>query len=140
MTPIEATHKRDHQIQVHLDQLGAPVFQVNLSKVSYITLRIFRNEYVKTASLNATEHSKYIPPPEVYDGPDRGSIYTVKTVEFYSESNRFTIRSDLEVPDTRIEFNESEIESETDKDRPHQKLDDSNQDPSGSKRTTLIQL
>ena len=33
MTPIEATQKRDNQIQVHLDAQGAPVFQINLSKV-----------------------------------------------------------------------------------------------------------
>ena len=88
--------------------------------------------------MNATEHSKYIPPPE--NGPDRGSIYDVESVEFYSVSNRYTVRSDLEVPDTRIEFNQSEISSEADHDRPHQKLDDSNQDPSGSKRTNIEQL
>ena len=37
MTPIEATQKRDNQIQVHLDAQGAPVFQINLSKVNIKT-------------------------------------------------------------------------------------------------------
>ena len=92
--------------------------------------------------MNATEHTRYIAPPDspLENGPDYGSVYDVESVEFYSVSGRYTVRSDLEVPSTRIEFNDSEIASEADKDRPHQQLDDSNQDPSGFKRTTVEQL
>ena len=95
--------------------------------------------FLKTVSLNATENSR--PIPQFSPGPDRGSIYNVESVEFYSVSNRYTIlSSDVIIPDTKIEFNESEISSEADKDRPHQRLDDSNADPSGNKRTNIDQL
>ena len=78
--------------------------------------------------------------PTPGEAPDRGSIYHTETTEFYSVSNRYTVRSDVEYPETHVSFNLSEVESEADKDRPHQQKDDSNLDPSGAKRTTIEQL
>ena len=74
--------------------------------------------------MNATENSK----PSVHHspGPDRGSIYHAESVEFHAEWDKYTVlSSDAEIEPDHLSYDPSNVESEPDRDRPHQKQDDS---------------
>ena len=89
--------------------------------------------------MNATNNSQTTAP--LAEFVDRGSIYHVESVEFGCEWDRYTaLSSDATVPPDQPSYNPSQVESEPEKDRPHQKQDDSDMDPAGFVKTTIAQL